>query len=187
MLGPMWNIQEQGFAAETGDRVVVQGFSCGDCRERLAVASVENLTRNVILTLRGDDGAPLWQAGRGSRSVKGRGGKHEGAGPRGELGETAVYLGSVRSFSGVRGEGQPTLVLATAAGDFSIVVGPLRRLNQAGFEIVPGMALEVTAASAPCGDKDHLVAVAVKDPATGSEVVLRGHPRGGKNRRGGRG
>lgn len=200
MLGPVWNIQDQGFVAEAGDSVVVQGFSCGDCRGKLAVASVENLTRGLTLNLRGEDGLPLWQGERGARHAKGRG-RHQGGGEEGvgagrrpgtghgpgpEMGETAVYLGTVQSFSGAPGEGVPTLVLATAAGDVTIVVGPHRRLTRSGFEITPGMDLEVTAASAGCPDKGHLVAVALKNPATGVEIALRGTSQGAMQRRGGR-
>ena len=200
MLGPVRNIQAQEFVAEAGDSVVVQGYSCGDRQGKLAVASVENLTKGVTLNLRGEDGLPQWQGGRGARPAKGRG-PHQGGGEQGvgagrrpgtghgpgpEMGDTAVYLGTVQSFAGGPGEGVPTLVLATAAGDVTIVVGPHRRLTRSGFEITPGMDLEVTAASAGCPDKGHLVAVALKNPATGVEIALRGTSQGAMQRRGGR-
>ena len=200
VLGPFRNLQAQGFEAQAGDQVAVQGFACTGCPNPFAVAAVENLTRGVTLTLRGEDGLPLWQSGRGGRPGLKRGdgqpGRKEtagagrsmgkGAGSRPDLEQAEVYIGTVKSFTGGPGEGVPTLVLATAAGDVTMVVGPYRRLARSGLTIADGMALEVTAAPAGCEGQEHLVALAVKDPATGVEFTLRGEPRGSKNRGGGR-
>lgn len=200
VLGPFRNLQTQGFAAQAGDQVVVRGFACTGCPNPFAVVAVENLTRGVTLTLRDEDGVPLWQGGRGGRPGPQRGerpstGQAEagagrsmgkGAGPGPDLDQARVFVGTVRDFTGGPGEGVPTLVLATAAGDVTIVVGPYRRLARAGLAIAADMALEVTAAPAGCEGQEHLVALAVKDPATGVEFSLRGEPRGSKHRRGGR-
>ncbi len=58
-----WFAQEQGFSAQAGDRVMLQGFYEGDDFETV---SITNLTSGQSASLREAGGRPLW-AGRGRR------------------------------------------------------------------------------------------------------------------------
>jgi len=56
-----WFALDQGFTAETGDQIKLTGFYEGD---EFETAILNNLTKNIIVTIRDDNGRPLW-AGRG--------------------------------------------------------------------------------------------------------------------------
>jgi len=58
-----WYAQEQGFVAQVGDQVTLTGFYEGDAFE---VGRIDNLTTGQTVTLRDENGRPLW-AGRGRR------------------------------------------------------------------------------------------------------------------------
>lgn len=58
-----WYAQEQGFAARVGDQVTLTGFYENDAFE---VGQIDNLTTGQSVTLRDQDGRPMW-AGRGRR------------------------------------------------------------------------------------------------------------------------
>ena len=58
-----WYAQEQGFAAQAGDEVVLTGFYENDLFE---VGQIDNLTAGQTVTLRDEAGRPMW-AGRGRR------------------------------------------------------------------------------------------------------------------------
>lgn len=58
--------QEQGFAAQSGDQLVVVGFYEDD---EFKPAQVENRTSGQRVTLRDDAGRPMWSGGRGRRST----------------------------------------------------------------------------------------------------------------------
>jgi hypothetical protein len=64
MSGRPWTFaQEQGFAAEVGDRVTVVGFYEGD---ELEVGQIDNVSTSLSVVIREESGRPLW-AGRGRR------------------------------------------------------------------------------------------------------------------------
>ena len=58
-----WYAQEQGFAAQAGDRVTLTGFYENGVFQ---VGRIDNLTTGQAVTLRDETGRPLW-AGRGRR------------------------------------------------------------------------------------------------------------------------
>ena len=58
-----WYAQEQGFAAQVGDELVLTGFYEN---EDFEVGQIENLTTGQAVTLRDETGRPMW-AGRGRR------------------------------------------------------------------------------------------------------------------------
>lgn len=101
------------------------------------------------------------------------GGRHlcDGGGP--DLTKVATYTGAVRSFTGGAGEGFPTLVLTTSAGDVSIVLSPYRALLQAGYTPAVGAEVEVKAAPVSVDGVEHWVALVLTDSASGLQVVLR--------------
>ncbi len=99
VLGPYWFLQSQGFAAQSGDQVTVNGYACASCEHQVAVASVVNATRALTLTLRNSDGTPAWT---GPRSAGLR--KHLGGGASG-VGATAAGTGTGICQGGGTGHG----------------------------------------------------------------------------------
>jgi hypothetical protein len=198
-LGPFRYLQAQNFSAQAGDRAEVSGWACAGCEQGAVVERVRNLTRGLTLVLRDADGTPVWSgptgqglrrhlvgsaAGTGAAQGLGMGGRlGTGAVQRGgphlcgadgpDLGRTATFVGAVKSFAGGPGEGFPTLVMPSARGDVAIVLSPYRALMQAGYTPAVGAQVEVEAAPVSLDGEDHWVALAVKDVATGLEVVLR--------------
>jgi hypothetical protein len=62
--GRPWRFaQEQGFAAQAGDQLTLNGFYDGD---EFEVGRIENLTSGQVVLLRDESGRPLW-AGGGQR------------------------------------------------------------------------------------------------------------------------
>ena len=198
VLGPFRYLQAQNFAAQAGDLAVVTGWVCASCAQGMVVGRVKNLTRGLTLVLRNPDGAPVWTgpAGQGVRrhlagratgvgTAQGLGmgpGQGMGATQRGgrlcagggpDMSRTATFAGAVVSFAGGAGEGFPTLVMPSAQGDVAIVLSPYRALMQAGYTPTAGAQVVVKAAPVSLDGQDHWVALAVRDVATGLEVVLR--------------
>jgi hypothetical protein len=101
------------------------------------------------------------------------GGRHlcDGHGP--DLTKVATYTGAVKSFAGGAGEGFPTLVLTTSAGEVSVVLSPYRALLQAGYTPAAGAEVEVKAAPVSVDGVEHWVALVLTDSASGLQVVLR--------------
>lgn len=140
-------------------------------------------------------GGPANGAGYGSRAGRGNGpGTGPGAGPgngpangerRGfgngqgpgdcdgtgaDMTQLRPFAGKVKSFEGGPSVGRPLLVVETAEGDHTFVVGPYRAILDAGFEFVAGADVSLTAA--PTVNQEWVV-VSIKDLATGVEIQLR--------------
>lgn len=71
-LGPVWYLQQEGFAAAPGDEVTALAFPCATCSAEAVAVWVENHTAGLTLTLRDDEGRPLWIA----TGARGQGGGH---------------------------------------------------------------------------------------------------------------
>jgi hypothetical protein len=95
----------------------------------------------------------------------------DGTGP--DVSRTETFTGTVVSFTGGPGEGTPTLVLATAQGELSILVSPYRALVYAGYTPAAGARVEVTAAPVELDGQEEWLALSITDLASGLEVVLR--------------
>ncbi len=198
VLGPFRYLQAQNFAAQAGDLAVVTGWVCAGCAQGMVAGQVKNLTRGLTLVLRNADGTPVWTgpAGQGLRRHlagratgvgtaqglgmgpgQGMGGAQRGgrlcAGGGPDMGRTATFTGAVVSFAGGAGAGSPTLVMSSAKGDVAIVLSPYRALMQAGYTPAAGAQVVVTSAPVSLDGQDHWVALAIKDVASGLEVVLR--------------
>lgn len=202
VLGPFTYLQDQGFAANPGDRVDVRGFSCPTCEHGVAVAAVTNLTSGITLKLRNDDGTPVWIGGAGQPPRQRLGGGNpsgHGAGAGSQVGPTAgndassqqrahkglcggqgpdlgrvtTFSGPVVGFIGGQGVGTPTLVVDTAAGDVTVLLSPYRALLQAGYTPEAGTQVEVSAAPVLLDGVEHWVALSLTDTASGLVIVLR--------------
>ena len=202
ILGPFWYLTEQGFTAQAGDAVIVTAYPCAVCDTGFAVASVVNVTAGVTLTLRDEDGLPIWprlQAGESNAGAGSNGGNRNGAQVKGgttartvrpvvhgsgygsgtgdqlvpDLSRVTTYAGTVVSSSIQAGTGAATLVLATSAGDVSFLLSPVYVLIRAGFDPATGDALTVVAAPVSIDDQEVWVAITITDDATGLVLVLR--------------
>ncbi len=201
VLGPYWFLQSQTFVAQAGDEVTVNGYACGSCEHGVAVASVVNVTRSLTLTLRSADGTPAWigQAGTGLRrhvangahgscamhdrtaglgaglgqGTEMGGGHRMCQGPGPDLSRVATFEGAVTSFTGGPGQGLPTLALATAQGEASIVLSPYLVMLQAGYAPAAGARLSVTAAPVDVDGVEHWVAITLTDLGSGLTLQFR--------------
>jgi hypothetical protein len=199
VLGPYPYLLEQGFVAEPGDQVTVTAFACASCPSGLAVARVENTTRNLTVVLRGDNGLPLWIGGGAGRDGTprrvlrprsgpgmGGGGQAMGTAKRGTVGHgrlcggvgpdmtrATTFSGTVASFVGGPGEGLPVLTLATASGPVEIMASPYHAIAHAGYTFEEGRQLTVAAAPVDLDGEDHWVAISITDASTGLVIQLR--------------
>lgn len=191
VLGPYRYLTSQNFVARAGDSVRVAAWPCSTCPSGYAVKEVQNLTAGVTLALRDANGLPLFTSGgpgngghgqgsgnggangphRGGNGMGGGQGLCAGSGP--DMTAVRTYSGTVKSFTGGYGAGTPTLVLASDAGDVSIVVSPFRAIAVSEFTIKEGMRLNVTTAPVKLATGDHWVAIRIEEPATGFAIDLR--------------
>lgn len=198
-LGPFWFLTDAGFTAATGDLVRLTAYPCALCKADWVAATAENLTTGSTVALRGDDGLPLWTGalgqgpgpgpgvgapgphGRGAGPAAGappHGAHHRGFGPCGgaapSLGAAMTVTGTVVSFTGEPGIHFPTLTLDVDGEELTLAAGPYRVWIAAGFEPAAGQELTVTYAPAVfAGGEEHLVILAVTDPASGLTLIVR--------------
>ena len=129
---------------------------------------------------------PTQGGGQGGNSGNGAGnnGRNGGTGGNGggagmhegltlDLPRTTTFTATVTSFSLAAGQGAATLVAATTSGEVSFLISPVWVLLRAEFVPEAGDALEITAAPASIDSQEVWVVVAIRDVATGLELVLR--------------
>jgi hypothetical protein len=85
--------------------------------------------------------------------------------------ETAT--GTVVSFTGHAGSGEPVLELDTGGELLEIRLAPYQPIAAAGLVIEPGITLTVTFAPTSCDNEPHFVAISIVDEATNVTVQLR--------------
>jgi len=202
-LGPFRILQEAGFTAAAGDLVRITAYPCVLCTADYAAATVDNLTTGLAVTLRDEDGTPVWLGAQGPGTGQGPGTAHgpgDGpAGPAGGSGPThqpgwgagtclglgpdvsaaVTVTGTVVAFSGGPGVGVPMLTLAVDGEEIAMVAGPWRIWDAAGFFPQAGEELTVTWAPAERDGEIFPVILTVTDPVSGLTVVLR-DPETGK-------
>jgi hypothetical protein len=184
ILGPYRILLDAGFSASPGDLVEATVINCSECAHGLAVIAVKNITNGTSAILRDSDGTPRWNGGPrgGGRGQHGPafGSRNQNCIPP-DMTRIETFPGTVVSFAGGPGVGRPTLVLATAGGERSVLVSPYHAIIEAGFEFVAGATLTVTAVPDSQGQ---WVVIELKDTATGTTLQLRdsatGLPIGGR-------
>jgi len=60
LTGPYYLFLEGNFAINTGDRVAVRAYPSSQFENSYVAIELENLSTGAVLTLRDDDGIPLW-------------------------------------------------------------------------------------------------------------------------------
>lgn len=195
-LGPYRVLREAGFTATAGDLVRITAWPCVLCTADYAAGTVENLTTGIAVTLRDEDGTPVWLGAQGPGQAQGPGGgpgAAQGSGPhfqpgwgpgscRGigpDVSAAVTVTGTVVAFSGGPGVGVPMLTLAVEGEELLLVAGPWRIWDAAGFFPQEGEELTVTYAPAERDGEIFLVILTVTDPVSGLTVVLR-DPETGK-------
>ena len=201
-LSPYRILREAGFTAAAGDLVRITAYPCVLCTADYAAAMVENLTTGLEVTLRDEDGTPVWLGHPGPGSGPGPGtsqgpgfgpGSNQGSGPHHQPGwgqgtclgmgpdvsAAVTVTGTVVAFSGGPGVGVPVLLLAAGGDELTLVAGPWRIWDAAGFFPEEGEELTVTYAPAERNGETFLVILTVTDPVSGLTVVLR-DPETGK-------
>ena len=163
VLGPYRVLAAAGFSAKAGDLVEATVVACTECPTGFAVITIRNLTNGTSAELRGADGTPHWDH-RGH----GRGMNHGCLGP--DMTKAEPITGTIQSFTGGPGIGQPVLVVKTAAGERTVMVSPYRAIIEAGWEFKTGALVTVVAAPDAAGS---WVAISIKDEATGMVLLLR--------------
>lgn len=173
VLGPRWFVARSGFDLQPGDRVEVDTLYVAGCAYGAAAAEIRDLGRSTTLTLRNEDGVPVWSGGPGGgRCRRGRGGNGLGCDAQGpDMTRAETFEGTVVSFRAEPGAGLPTLVLSTGAAERSVVVSPFRILRSSGVQLTSGQRLAVHAAPAP--DASHWVAIEVRDLGGAFDLRLR--------------
>lgn len=194
-LGPFWYIAESKFAAAAGDRVSVASLSCTQCTSGDVVISVVNQTNGTRVTLRDTAGLPLWQNAPNA-PTRGMGNGQHGNGRMGggygncngampDMTRKATFAGTIASFTGGAGVGQPQVTLATASGNRVFVPSPYAVVLDAGYTFVNGASLSIVAAPVMNNGTEEWVVVSLKDIASGLELTFRdanGYPLGMRGR-----
>lgn len=125
--------------------------------------------------------------GRGKGMGKGRSAgasKCDGAGL--DMAKKVSVEGTVVSFTGGPGKGEPALTVSTPSGKKVFTPSPYYVVSAAGYEFKEGAKLAIVAAPCSKEGKDELGIVSIKDVATGKELVFRnaeGLPTGGRGAR----
>jgi hypothetical protein len=123
ILGPFWYLREQQFVAAPGDLVTVTAYACNLCEVGLAVAKVVNDTQGVTLTLRDENGRPLWMS-------------HQAGGHTGGQGNGGGSTGKGNPGSGNGGNGRNATGGSTGKGSAGQGSGGLG----SGHHLVPDLA-----------------------------------------------
>lgn len=180
-LGPYRLLQQSNFSAKAGDLIEAIVVACTECEHDFMVLSVRNITNGTSVVIdRSRAGMP---GAAGRRGGKGRGnGNQPCVGP--DMTKQETFTGTIKSFTGGPGVGQPTLVVTTSAGDRTVVAAPYRTFVEADYQFVVGAQVTIIAAPVPEGE---WVVISLKDEASGVTFVLRdaqsGVPAGGRGGR----
>jgi hypothetical protein len=86
--------------------------------------------------------------------------------------EIFTLAGTVVNTSFAAGQGMPSLMLRTSAGDLTVMIGPYWLLANNKFEIKAGQVVEIKAFQDPRSANTY-AATEIKDTASGAVMVLR--------------
>ena len=172
-LGPYWFLVANNFALAVGDGVTATVANCANQTGTNVVALyVENTTTGVSITLRDEDGNPLWTGkGRGHKggTAVGSGCYNSGQNVnaaavqqmQGEVAAVSLGLGTHRNTVTLRAQG--------GGGQYVVSLGPFWYMHQQGFTLQQGQSVSI--AMAPC--LQTWVAFSVTKLATGQVLRLR--------------
>jgi hypothetical protein len=167
-VAPVWFLLENDFEIRAGDKLKVTAAPSFQVRDAyLNAITVTNTVSGASLTLRDNNGIPLWAREQGvGHGTEGQATCTRCSGPT----SVATVSGTVNQISAGIGIQMPSMVLKTADGNLlTVKLGPERILEAADFEIKAGDALTVRYALTCTGET---VALELTNSA-GTKVVLR--------------
>ena len=175
-LGPYFYLVANNFALAVGDQVSAK---VATCKTGLVAFEVTDLTSGKEITLRGDDGLPLWTGGkRGNGQGGGQGNGHRGngcrfggynAGQNVDLSTLTTIEGTLTALGTGIGTHNNTVTIQAAGEAYAISMGPYWYMVQEGFVLQLGEALQVRMAQC----QGHWAAFSVTRPSTGQTLQLR--------------
>jgi hypothetical protein len=178
-LGPYWFLVANDFSLAVGDGVTATVANCANRSTSDVVAlSVQNTTTGASITLRDEQGKPLWKGKRGRR---GQGhGQTMKAGSSGagcyasgqnvDLSSLQEVEGEVAALSVGLGTHRNSVTLAAqGGGEYVVSLGPFWYMQKLGFSLEKGETVRVRMARCTKG----WVALSVEKSATGQALQLR--------------
>jgi hypothetical protein len=185
-LGPYWYIVSKNFSVAVGNQVTAKVADCVKTSDEGDVVAfqVANVTTGAQITLRDDQGVPLWKGGR--RGGNGNGGpKAEGAkGQRGsadgcsaskvDLSTLQELEGTATAVNGGLGARNNTITFTSGGQEYRLGLGPYWYMTEHGFALAQGDALKVKMAQCAKG----WAAFSVTKTATGQALLLRDETTG---------
>ena len=180
-LGPYWFLVANSFSLAVGDSVTATVANCASRTDSDVVAfSVQDLTTGASITLRDENGKPLWKGKRGGQAQ----GQAQGQTKKGGRGGAGCYAsggnvnpstiqevsGQVTALSLGLGTHRNTVTLtAQGGGQYVVALGPFWYMHQQGFTLQQGQAVSIRMAQCAQG----WVALSVENTATGKVLQLR--------------
>ncbi|MEW6127263.1 MAG: hypothetical protein AB1757_09505 [Acidobacteriota bacterium] len=182
MVGPYRYLVENNFTITVGDRMRVEAFRSLWPDNVYAAVELNDLTTGVTLTLREDDGSPLWTRNNGQQGSRGNAYGQDGNNrmgdcwgwipPAGTLNITTLE-GIVLSTHMAAGQEFPSFVLSlNGSGDVTILTGPYYLILQSGFDINIGDRMSVKGFPSLWYENTY-VAVELNNLTTNDTLILR--------------
>lgn len=175
-LGPYFYLVANNFSLAVGDQVSAK---VATCKTGVVAFEVTDLTTGKQITLRGEDGLPLWTGGkRGNGGQGGQGrGQHRngcrfggyGAGLNVDLSTLTTIEGTLTALGTGLGTHNNTTTIQTAGEAYALSMGPYWYMVQEGFVLQLGETLQVRMAMC----QGHWAAFSVTRPGTGETLQLR--------------
>jgi hypothetical protein len=174
LTGPYYILLENKFAIDIGNRMEVQAFPSLQFANSYVAVTLHNVTNDTTLTLRDENGLPVWTRGGGPAGKAGRARCFLNQPPYFDPSAIASFKGEVGSVSMGIGQGYPSFTLTNKVDGrvVTIITGPYYLLVENDFEISTGDNMSVTAFPS-LRFKDTYVAVELKNDDTSAVLTLR--------------
>lgn len=179
-LGPYFYLVANNFALAVGDQVSAK---VATCKMGVVAFQVTDLTSGKEITLRDENGLPLWTGGKrgnggqGNGQGNGQGGGHRngcrfggyGAGQNVDLSTLTTIEGTLTALGAGVGTHNNTVTVQAAGEAYAISMGPYWYMVREGFTLQLGETLSIRMAQ--CQGK--WAAFSVTRPGTGETLQLR--------------
>ena len=171
-LGPYFYIVANNFSLAVGDQVSAK---VANCSKGVVAFSVTDLTSGKTITLRGDDGLPLWTGG--NKGNGGQGGRNPngcrlggyGAGQNVDLSTLKEVEGTLVALNSGLGTHNNTVTFQAGPESYAVSMGPYWYMVKEGFTLQLGETLRIRMALC----QGHWAAFSVTRPSTGETLQLR--------------
>jgi hypothetical protein len=170
-VAPAWYLDEKDFEIREGQSVRVLAAPSNDPKDPyLHAVKIENQTTLKSITIRDDDGTPLWARGGGRGRKEDRPGNGMADGGCIDLATVKTAAGTIEKVSLGLGLEHPSLTVKLDDGTLlTVEIGPARVVLESDLELKAGSKITVLYAEAPCCDE----LVALELTVDGKTLVLR--------------